>query len=199
MKNQFNVLKDGEKKRLDDLKRFGVKIKHKIKIFNEIAYYLYVYLKLEQTLTFVAIRKDKNPLRITRMYQLDNLKLINTNGMDFVDYLLSNLKIYDEQIVFDTEKLVPLIEDSNFKKEVIVDNPNIKGNYFDIMKIKSNGIMEEINKSVKDGLGVFSPVVLENEEANSRIIHQKRDDINENQICVFNVYFMKKTVIIFIY
>lgn len=193
----FSLLKDSERKRLDELKRYGKKIKHKIKIFNEIPYYIFVFIKSDQTLTFLAIRKEKNSLKITRSYQLDNLKLINTNGMDFVDFLVANLKIYDEQIVFDIENLVALepeniqITNSN-NNELMISSPLVaKNNLMGLLK--SNGEVEfheEISKKIDE---FFKPVI-EVPESNPKIIHQKREDINENQLCVFNVYYQKAVI-----
>ena len=202
----FNLIKDCEAKRVDYLKKFGVKIKHKIKIFNEIPYYIYVYLKTEQNLqkvekkllTFIAVKHDKKVKSEPKikLYHSDNIRLINTNGMDVVDFLVSNLKIYDDQIVFDTENLVALEKYSSDTIKEINDeeltSPQIKGNFFSLMKMTKATPSEELSPIFKKKVNLeeFSKPVIEIETI-PKIIHQKREDINENQVCVFNVYYNK--------
>lgn len=194
----FNLFKDRLKKLANEEKKYGKKIKQKIKIFNQIPYYIYVYLKSQQMLTFLAIKKERKiSSKISRSYHLDKLKLINTNGIDVVDFLISSLRIYDEQIVFDTENLVKLNEESDENpKEIMIDSPEIKRKFYNLMRISGTEKTLLINPDVlqKDiNLGFMKPVE-QIKEPEIKIIHQKREEINDNQLCVFNVYYKNMVI-----
>ena len=192
----FHIIKESEKKRLEEVKKYGIKIKHKIKLFNEIPFFIFVYVKNEQTLYFVAIKKDRRShLRICRAYHLDNLKLINTNGMDVVDFLLANLKIYDEQIFFDIENLQVLTPDSGNAEgeEANITSPSVKKGILNLFKFSGVDVpVPEVKENVKvDRIEEYFKPVIETPELNPKIIHQRREEISENKMCIFNVYYQK--------
>lgn len=188
----FTLFKDRLRKLADEEKKYGKKIKQKIKIFNQIPFYIYVYLKSEEMLTFLAIRKErKNSLKISRSYYLDKLKLINTNGIDVVDFLILHLRVYDDQIIFDTENLVALKEESiENPNEVQIDSPEIKRKFYNLMKISNGGKSLENNSEIfnKDVNLNYLNSANESTKPQFKIIHQKRDGLNDSQLCVFNVF-----------